>query len=324
VHFPAVTLAAALVLSSGMAQAQATAVPEALFREGKKLLEEGRYVETCPKFAESERLDPSSGTLLALALCHEKLGRTASAWAEFNEVVTLARKQAREDRVTVAREHAAALEPTLSYLTIHTADVGTALQLSLDGQMLGAAAVGVRTPVDPGEHEIGASAAGKRPWKESVTVGAAHDDKTIEVPSLEDAPAPPANPPPSNQVPTANVDAGEPVAAGSFTRTAGIAAIGVGIVGIGVGGFFGVRAFSRWSDRNDGCPTSTTCTHDGKIAGDDAQSAATISTIAFAAGAALSAVGVYLVLTSRSGARRAVTAAPWVSGARGMSIGADF
>ena len=50
---------------------------EALFDEGRNLVAAGKIAEACPKFADSQRLDPSPSTLLNLASCWEKLGRTA-------------------------------------------------------------------------------------------------------------------------------------------------------------------------------------------------------------------------------------------------------
>src|SRR5258705_3259626 len=56
---------------------------EALFRQGRQLLSEGKTAAACEKFAASQRMDPSSGTLLNLADCHAGEGKTASAWAGF-------------------------------------------------------------------------------------------------------------------------------------------------------------------------------------------------------------------------------------------------
>src|SRR4051812_24565538 len=58
---------------------------QALFDEGRRLLEAGNYVEACAKLDESYRLDAAAGTLLNLALCHEQQGRSASAWFEYHD-----------------------------------------------------------------------------------------------------------------------------------------------------------------------------------------------------------------------------------------------
>src|SRR3954465_9465866 len=67
------------------------AAAEALFNQGRDLMTAGKFVEACPKFEASQQLDPGLGTMLNLAECYEKTGRTASAWAEYREAIPLAR-----------------------------------------------------------------------------------------------------------------------------------------------------------------------------------------------------------------------------------------
>ena len=70
---------------------------------------------------------------------------------------------------------------------------------------------------------------------------------------------------------------------------------GVGIVALGVGGYFGARAFSKWSEREDNCAGG--CNSAAKSAGDDAKSAATIANIGIGLGVVAVGVGSYLVLS---------------------------
>jgi thioredoxin-like negative regulator of GroEL len=94
------------------------AAAEALFNQGRDLMTAGKFVEACPKFEASQQLDPGLGTMLNLAECYEKTGRTASAWAEYREAIPLARAAGSKARQDLAVERAKALEERLSTLTI--------------------------------------------------------------------------------------------------------------------------------------------------------------------------------------------------------------
>src|SRR5690349_11176240 len=90
--------AGVLLVAGALAPARAAAEPtaaskaaaEALYEEGKRLINDHRYQEALDKLLASQRLDPALGTLLNIGYCYERLDRTASAWASYNEVVGLA------------------------------------------------------------------------------------------------------------------------------------------------------------------------------------------------------------------------------------------
>jgi len=188
---------ALLVLLPEAAAAQTetkAAVAEALYRQARDLMAAGDYEKACPKFAESQRLDPATGTLLNLAACHEKQGRLASAWLEYSDAAVAARRDQREDRVEYAQSRALALESKLSRLTLLLAADADEPELSieLDGASVGRAVVGAPTPVDAGNHTVRASAPGKKSWSQSILIGAEADQQSITIPKLELGPPEPA------------------------------------------------------------------------------------------------------------------------------------
>ncbi|HEV7557771.1 MAG TPA: hypothetical protein VGO00_20035, partial [Kofleriaceae bacterium] len=84
---------------------------EAEFQRGKTLMAAGKVAEACAAFEASMRIDPAKGTLYNLALCHEKLGKIASAWSEFIE---LSRADTNAARAKDSTRRATALEPQLT------------------------------------------------------------------------------------------------------------------------------------------------------------------------------------------------------------------
>jgi hypothetical protein len=250
---PRLVPALALLLLASTSGAQTSAaIAESLFREGKKLLEQKRYDEACPKFKESARLDPSSGVELALGLCYEGQGRTASAWAAFVSAASLARRDARHDREAVASHHAAALEPKIPRVTLDVAPETLAikgLSVKQDGIAL-ESETWKGAPADPGTHALEASAPGKKAYSMSFTIGPG-EETTVRIPALEDLP------------PSAPVAAAAPLLympPSQLGRQAGYVVGGAGAVTLVVGAVLGVVALHDASTAHADCPASP-CTN---------------------------------------------------------------
>lgn len=270
------------------------AAAQALFEEAQRRVAAGDYEQACPKFKASYALDAAGGTLLNLADCLEKQGRTASAWSHFKDALVQAQRDGRSERVQYAEQHIRALEAKLGYLTVQVpaaSNVG-GLTLQVDGTELASAAWGTALPVDPGSHLVRAEAPGFEPFEQNVTLGAEPGaQQTLLVPPLRAAPdhelAVPSAPADPMQ------DATQP---SNSARTWAWITGGVGVAALGVGSYFGVRAFSLWDERQAGCEGG--CTSEAKAAGDDANQAATVATVGVSAGVALLATSTLLFLYS--------------------------
>src|SRR5262249_9160826 len=94
------------------------AAAEVLFNEATKLEAQGKLDEACPKFVESQRLDPTPGTLLNIGDCYEKAGKTATSYGAFIDAEATARSGGDKLRQQEALRRAKLLEPKLSMLAI--------------------------------------------------------------------------------------------------------------------------------------------------------------------------------------------------------------
>lgn len=280
----AIALAASLALASTPAHAQSgsdRALAEALFQEGKKLMAEGKYGDACPKISESQRIDPGAGTMTALALCHRGAGKTATSWAEFKEVISLARRDGRADREQVAQENIAELEPKLSKLRV-VVDPGAESQrveVRIDESVLTRAAFGQALPVDPGVRRILATAPGKKSFEVAVTIGLERDEQTVKIPRLdEDARASEAM---DERSPSSSSTSSDPNEQRLVVPT--VIALGVGVAGVAVGSIFGVGAMSKQSSLDDTC-TNKACPPSSKDDITSLKTSSMLSTIGFVAG----------------------------------------
>jgi hypothetical protein len=279
--------------------------------------------------------------LLALALCHESQGRTATAWQEFGEVATSAERAKRADRLKVARDHRAALEPGLSKLVIVVPDAVAALPdlgILRDGVPVPRGDYSRAVPVDPGDHVVTALAHGAKPWSAQVHMGTQGDAQVVTIPALgpvvEVAAAPAINTPlaPGGPVvpPSSALSPGsEPPPAASSTRTQGYVVGAMGVTSLGIGTFFGIRAITQSSDAKSQCPTAPACTNSAAIdTNTDAKTSAWISDVALGLGVVGVAAGAYLVFPhprGSDGATQAIILKPRVGyGTGGVSLEGEF
>ncbi|UQA62896.1 hypothetical protein [Polyangium aurulentum] len=281
--------AAVIALAPSLAQAYPPAAgdpggrraaAEALFDEGKTLMAEGRFAEACPKFAESQSLDAGVGTLLNLADCLEKVGRTASAWAEFRAAASAARAKGQDEREQIARARAKDLEPKLARLVVQPpSDMPQGLEIRRDGEPVGQALWGTAVPVDPGTHVVEAVAPGREPFKTVVEVpeGPGADGKgpqvTAKIPTLPDT------------------------STGSAQRIAGLALGSAGFAGLMVASILGAQAMAI-NEGSMGHCQGNLCDADGVSLREKAVARGNASTGTFIAGAALLAGGAALYFTA--------------------------
>jgi hypothetical protein len=283
------------------------AAAEALFVEGRNLMVQGKFDAACQKFEASQKLDPGLGTMLNLADCYEKSGRTASAWAEYREAIPAARASGSEDRAKLAEERAKALESRLSTLTIQVMaeSTGADLEVLRDGIPVDRAVLSTPIPVDPGAHTIAARAPGYEPWSTEVSVGAEGDKVSVEVPAL--VPQNVASAPASGADPKATTVESDGKRSGSSQKTWGIVTGSVGVAGLGAGLVFVLLANSELSAAKEGCPTYPNgCSSENYSRNDKARTFADISTVSFIAGGAFVGLGTVLWLTAPSSSDKSV------------------
>jgi hypothetical protein len=275
-------------MSSSLLAADRTTAQE-LFDEGKALMASGKVADACLKFDAAAQLSPTPGVRLNLADCWAKLGRAASALSKYDEALGLAERAGDGPAADLARERRAALLPRVAYLAVVVPE-GAALpglEISRDGEKIAEGKWATPMPVDPGEHEIVATAPGRRRWTTKETVTDAGGTLRVTLPVL------------AEEVSVAAQGEAHGQARIGNQRIVALASGGLGVLGVVAGTAFGVDAMEKKSDykahvgSNGQCVDAAcqTLSHDAFVAG-------TWSTISFVASGALLATGAVLWFTA--------------------------
>lgn len=273
---------------TALAQSSET-LGETLFQDGTALVKAGRYEEGCAKLSESQHLDPQLGTLLNLADCHEKAGKTATAWGEYQKLVDLAARADDKERASYAKERVHALDALLAHVTlvVHASIAG----VKLDGARLGKSAWGASLPMDPGDHTLDVVDAAGNARTQGFTLPARSSISVdVEAPiALAPAP-PPTKPPETNPL-----------------RIVGFVMAGAGVALAGAGFGLAGGAIDKKSTVDLHC-MGARCDSIGFAAQRDAWALATTGTVFIVAGAVLAVAGVLTAVVAKPRAKALVGA----------------
>ncbi|HTQ02319.1 MAG TPA: hypothetical protein VMI54_00630 [Polyangiaceae bacterium] len=300
----------ALILGPRTARAGDATLAEALFQDGKKLMEARDYEHACPKFKASYDADPATGTLFALASCEEDLGLFATAWTDYLDVAARSKQEGRLDRAQAATDQATLVAPRLDKITVHVAAETAALPgfvVKRNGVPMAAAAWDTPIPVDPGPQEVEANATGKEPFHTIVKFGQQADQQVIDVVFKDAVP---------DRVLPPVAASGESTSRPPY-RPIGYVTGGVGIAAVAAGAVFGVLAKQKDSDSkaNGHCDASG-CDAKGLDLNKDARTFGNLSTAFFIGGGVLLAAGVTLFVVGAPGSpesRASITLTPLVA-----------
>ncbi|HEX9296458.1 MAG TPA: tetratricopeptide repeat protein [Polyangiaceae bacterium] len=265
------------IATPALAQHRDAATAEALFRQGRQAMEAKNYDEACPKFAESQRLDPASGTLMNLATCEERVGKLASAWQHWKEAIDAL--PPKDDRIAFARSRVEDLEKKLPRLQITLSGGGEGAKVYRDELELGSASLGVLLPVDPGSHTVTVRMPGRFPKSVPVSVAVGESAQIDVHPGAVD--------------PSANE---KNVKLQPRPRTLGWIFGGIGVAGVGAATVTGLMLVNKKSTVETSCPDKTCTSQDGLDAVSSGKTLLVANTAAWIVGGVGLGLGAYFLL----------------------------
>ena len=332
---------ACVVLCAAPAVAQnVQAAATAQFDQGRALMKQGKYKEACAAFDKSQELDGQNGTLFNLAECDVHIGKLASAWLAYRE---LAQRDSNGARGKEAGRRARELEKRLPRLLLRLASPPAGLAVTINGKDA-TSLVGIENPTDLGRYAIRATAPGHAAFETTASLTVEARTVTVRLELIKEDTRPErsaarSEPRPEPERSAARSEprpepekreaeparepevepADEPRAPTSHRKRNGaIASVaGGGLIAVGV--VFGLRARSDWNDAETVCPGRNCASSVDRQRGDglvdSARGNAAWSTGFFVGGAAVAAVGVYLIATARPDASTALRISPTQGGA---------
>jgi hypothetical protein len=273
-----------LTYASG-AQAES---PEEAFTRGREAMLRGNYEVGCPLLADSQMRDPRLGVTFTLAECELLWGKAARALAHYDAFLRAyaregtPRSASNDERQRVASARRAALVSRVAFVTIIApAPRPPGAHVRINDEDVEDEALGAERPVTPGVAVIVATGMGT-PQRTQITV-AAGEHRTILLASI-----PPVSPPAESVAvpvePKVDARAAPTAHAAQRASTWTYAAGGIGVAGIVVGSVTGALVLAKRDSVSTHCPEHR-CDPQGLDELGSARTLATVSTVAFVAGA---------------------------------------
>lgn len=270
----------------------------------------GNFAESEKLWAAARNLYPVAPTLsLGLARTQAKLGKYVQAQENYNRII-----REWSNNPSPPPAFAAALEAAKAEVGAVSAKIANVVisvdgakdpNVTIDGQPVPVVALGLKRPVDPGDHVVHAEAPGYKPADTKFTV--AEGGNAEAKLKLEKDPNAAAVPRAGAAAPVAGTP-GNPGggSVGADTKSGGsktlaIVALGVGGVGLVVGSITGLMAMGKASDLDGKCPEGkcdASKNPDVQSDIDSYKTLGTVSTIGFVVGVVGVGAGVVLWLTA--------------------------
>jgi hypothetical protein len=220
-------------------------------------------------------------------------------------------KNARAEAAVLAE----ALREQIPTLVIEPDEPKTGMTVTIDGVVVPPAALGSPRAMDPGTHELVATASGHDAWKTIVDLKD-RERKTLSVKLVKLAGAEPSGATPAKAPPV------EPAVARRGSKTPAYIAFGVGGAGLALGTVTGLMSLSKVASVKTNC-VSDVCPSSTRSDRDSASTMAWVSNISFGVGLVAAGVGTYLYLrtdepqVAKRGVRPVLAATP-TSGFAGL------
>lgn len=323
----ALVLGAALMSAAppaGAASEEETAGARAMAQQGLEAFKAERFAEAADLFSRAESLVHSPVHLLYKARAHAKVGELVKAQEAYIKIIRekLPPKapQAFRNAQGSAPAELETVKARLAHLTVTIIGPKEGAQLTLDGEEVPAALVGVPMPVDPGEHKLEASAEGYSSDSTAVTMAEAQREG-IELRLEPIASAPETAAPVVTQSTTDAATAPPPDSAAGPNqglRIGSYVAFGVGAVGLGLGTYFLLDGLSTADDSTkmfDACDPGCNKAEEAEIRklDDDADSGKNLGTGGLVVGGLGVAAGLVLLVLSNESPEDAASSQPRIT-----------
>lgn len=239
-----------------------------------------------------------------------KAGRLLESRKQFQIcVATSCPGPVREDCTARLAEVGRAMPSVVISARDGTGSALTAVRVTIDESVVMEVLDGRAVELEPGVHRFAFDAVGLPRLERSIDVHEGEKERVIAIVLGE------------GQLVARTGTGGTADGGGSTQRIVGVVVGGAGVVALGMGTVFGLNALSKNSDSNmNGHCDSSGCDVTGRQLRNDALSAATASTVAIVAGAALIMGGAVLWFTARAPTTPRVGLAGFLTGRDGSIV----